>query len=140
MILVASDRTEPLDRVAGLLLGADDYLAKPVDGGELLARMRRSLRRNGSSSAAPHHGPASDPNLSPRELEILALLAQGKTQQEIAETLVISSKTVATHIQHLLSKLGVHSRAQAVAIAFRLGLVEGDVNAHALLQEPALAK
>jgi two-component system, NarL family, nitrate/nitrite response regulator NarL len=140
VILVASDRIEPLDRVAGLLLGADDYLAKPVDGGELLARMRRSLRRNGTSSADPQHRPASDPNLSPRELEILALLAEGKTQQQIAETLVISPKTVATHIQHLLSKLGVHSRAQAVAIAFRLGLVEGEVNGHALQKVPALAK
>jgi DNA-binding NarL/FixJ family response regulator len=140
VILVASDRIAPLDRVAGLLLGADDYLAKPVDGGELLARMRRSLRRNGTSSADPQHRPASDPNLSPRELEILALLAEGKTQQQIAETLVISPKTVATHIQHLLSKLGVHSRAQAVAIAFRLGLVEGDVNGHALQKVPALAR
>ena len=46
---------------------------------------------------------------------------------------MISPKTVATHIQHLLSKLGVHSRAEAVAIAYRLGLVElPDVSAHAL--------
>ena len=64
--------------------------------------------------------------------EILALLAEGKSQREISTTLVISPKTVATHIQHLLSKLGVHSRAQAVAIAFRLGLVDADVNGHAL--------
>ena len=134
VILVASERTAPLDRVAGLLLGADDYLAKPVDGGELLARMRRSLRRNGTSSADRPH---TDLSLSPRELEILALLAEGKTQQEIADTLVISPKTVATHIQHLLSKLDVHSRAQAVALAYRLGLVKGDVSGHTLLREPA---
>ena len=52
--------------------------------------------------------------------------------------LVISSKTVATHIQHILSKLGVNTRAQAVAMAFRRGLVEPDVRAHALalLVEP----
>ena len=64
--------------------------------------------------------------------EILALLANGRTQREIATALVISPKTVATHIQHLLSKLGVHSRAQAVGVAYRLGLVELDVLAHAL--------
>jgi DNA-binding NarL/FixJ family response regulator len=133
VILLASDRNDPLDRVAGLLLGADDYLAKPVDRGELLARVRRSLRRsalpaNGNGNGAPRGVLA----LSPREHEILALLAGGKTQGEIARELVISSKTVATHIQHLLAKLGVHSRAQAVARAYRLGLVEPDVRAHAL--------
>jgi len=48
---------------------------------------------------------------------------------------VISPKTVATHIQHLLSKLGVHSRAQAVSAAYRSGLVEADVSGHALVAE-----
>ena len=57
--------------------------------------------------------------LSPREHEILGLLAEGHTQGQIATELVISSKTVATHIQHILSKLGVNTRAQAVALAFR---------------------
>ncbi|MEX2612688.1 MAG: response regulator transcription factor [Gaiellaceae bacterium] len=135
VILVSAGRNTPIDRVAGLLLGADDYIAKPLDRGELLARIRRSLRRsneNGKSNGK------MDPvtTLSPREREILALLAGGKTQKDIATTLVISPKTVATHIQHLLSKLGVHSRAQAVAIAFQLGLVEPDVQAHSLI--PAL--
>ena len=72
--------------------------------------------------------------LSPREHEILALLAGGKTQKQIAAALVISPRTVATHIQHLLAKLGVHSRAQAVALAFQSGLVEPDVEAHALVE------
>jgi DNA-binding NarL/FixJ family response regulator len=133
VILVSENRTDPLDRTAGLMLGADDYLAKPLDSGELLARVRRSLRRaarpktNGNGSG--HHDESS---LSPREREILTLLAEGRTQSQIASTLVISSKTVATHIQHILSKLGVQSRAQAVAVAFRRGLVEPDVQAHAL--------
>ncbi len=133
VILVSADRTDALDRVAGLMLGADDYLAKPVDPGELLARVRRSLRRfdapvpngNGNGNGKlPYNF-----NLSRREREILALLAEGRTQAQIAAALVVSPKTVATHIQHLLSKLGVHSRAQAVALAFRAGLVESDVHA-----------
>ena len=133
VILVSGERTTPLDRVAGLLLGADDYLVKPLDRGELHARVRRSLRRSG---ARVQNGDASglpkpNVNLSPREREILALLADGKTQQQIASTLVISPKTVATHIQHLLAKLGVHSRAQAVAVAFKLGLGP-EVQGHAL--------
>ncbi len=133
VILVSADRTAALDRVVGLMLGADDYLAKPVDPGELLARVRRSLRRNGGSVG--NGKPAPEFNLSPREREILALLADGQTQLQIATTLVVSPKTVSTHIQHLLSKLGVHSRAQAVALAFRVGLVKSDVQAHALDSE-----
>jgi DNA-binding NarL/FixJ family response regulator len=138
VILVSAKRTAPLDRVAGLLLGADDYVLKPFDAGELMARVRRSLRRGATNGAFSGNGAASanDGNqngevcLSPREREILTLLTQGKTQKQIAAELVISPKTVATHIQHLLGKLGVNSRAQAVAAAYRRGLVEGDVIAH----------
>jgi DNA-binding NarL/FixJ family response regulator len=125
VILTSAERGTPLDRAAGLMLGADDYLVKPIDPAELVARVRRSLRRvtaaaaNGNGNDVPH----PDPNLSPREREILGFLAAGKTQQQIAAALVISPKTVGTHIQHVLSKLGVHSRAQAVVEAFRLGLV-----------------
>ena len=130
VILVSAERTTALDRTAGLMLGADDYLAKPFDTGELLARVRRSLRRS-----APTNGKGKlrkDLNLSPREREILELLAHGRTQREIAAALGLSPKTVATHIQHLLSKLGVHSRAQAVGMAYRLGIVESEVRAHSL--------
>jgi DNA-binding NarL/FixJ family response regulator len=134
VILVSENRTDPLDRTAGLMLGADDYLAKPLDSGELLARIRRSLRRatpktNGNGNRNGHR---DEPSLSPREREILTLLAEGRTQSQIAAALVISSKTVATHIQHILAKLGVHTRAQAVSAAFQRGLVEPDVQAHAL--------
>jgi DNA-binding NarL/FixJ family response regulator len=130
VLLVSAERTSALDRTAGLMLGADDYLAKPLDEGELLARVRRSLRRAGTNG----NGHANDEKdgdlgLSPREREILALLAEGKAQREIASALVISEKTVSTHIQHLLAKLGVHSRAQAVAAAYRLGLVEPGASA-----------
>jgi DNA-binding CsgD family transcriptional regulator len=96
--------------------------------------MRRSLRRSPTNGNGARKDETS---LSPREREILELLAAGRTQSEIAAALVISPKTVATHIQHLLAKLGVHSRAQAVSAAYRLGLVEPDVHAHALSAETA---
>jgi len=63
--------------------------------------------------------------LTARELEVLHLLAEGLSQKEIAAQLVISSKTVAAHAQHILGKLGVHSRTQAVAHAYRRGLLNG---------------
>jgi DNA-binding NarL/FixJ family response regulator len=126
VILTSSTRGTPLDRAAGLLLGADDYLVKPIDPAELVARVRRSLRRSGAVTTNGNGNgrkPAEVASLSPREQEILGLLAGGQTQKQIAAALVISPKTVGTHIQHVLAKLGVHSRAQAVARAYNDGLV-----------------
>ena len=135
VILVSQCQIDAFDRTAGLMLGADDYVTKPLDAAELLARVKRSLRRVASITSNGHqnvHGNGQDSGLSPRERQILTLLAEGRTQRQIAEELVISSKTVATHIQHVLSKLGVNTRAQAVAMAFRKGLVEPEVRAHLL--------
>ena len=131
IVFVSGTRTEAHDRVAGLLLGADDYIAKPFLADELLARLRRLLVRNGTESEA-RSDPENGTRLTKRELEVLILLADGLTQSAIAAELSISAKTVATHIQRILSKLGVHSRAEAVAYAFREGLVGPDVVAHAL--------
>ena len=117
IIVVSGDRTESSDRVAGLLIGADDYLAKPFDPDELLARARRLL------SHAPALPPSADTPLTGREGEILQMLADGGSQETIAKELFISPKTVATHIQRILTKLGVHSRTEAVALAYRDGLV-----------------
>jgi DNA-binding NarL/FixJ family response regulator len=125
VILISSKHVDPVARAAGLMLGADDYLVKPLDPAELAARIRRSLRRSDRSVGK---GPTSDrtshaDDLSRREREILLLLAEGKSELEIAAALVLSPKTVATHIQNVLRKLGVHSRTQAVAAAYRDGLV-----------------
>jgi DNA-binding NarL/FixJ family response regulator len=121
VIFVSSTRTEPTDRVAGLMLGADDYVLKPFDCGEFRARLRRSLARTDPPTPEVI-APAEGLHLSEREREILALLAAGHSQDEIATELFISPKTVATHIQHVLLKLNVRSRAQAVAAAYRLGV------------------
>jgi DNA-binding NarL/FixJ family response regulator len=61
--------------------------------------------------------------LTKREMEVLRLLAEGHEQDDIASELFISRKTVGTHIEHVLKKLGVRSRAQAVALAYRDDLV-----------------
>jgi DNA-binding NarL/FixJ family response regulator len=119
IVFLTGARTEPYDRVAGLLLGADDYVVKPYAPDELLTRVRRLVKR-----ARPIASSVAE-RLTKRELEVLQRLAEGLTQSEIADRLYISPKTVATHIENILAKLGVRSRAQAVALAYREELVEG---------------
>jgi two-component system nitrate/nitrite response regulator NarL len=117
IVFVSGTRTESGDRVAGLLVGGDDYLVKPFDPNVLLARVRRLL-------PAPLAGGNTARKLTRRELEVLSLLVDGLSQPEIAEKLFISPKTVGKHIEHILAKLGVHNRAQAVALAVRDELIE----------------
>src|SRR3954451_22727044 len=91
IIFVSGFRTESFDRTAGLLLGADDYLSKPFDPSELVARVRRFSRRQEHTT----NGGKLDA-LTPREHEILMLLADGESPNDIADQLVISPKTVST--------------------------------------------
>ena len=123
IVFLSGTRVEPFDRVAGLLIGADDYLVKPFDPDELLARVRRltSRRSRRDFPRAWNGGTRGLLGLTTREAQVLELLVEGLSQEEIAVRLVISPKTVGTHIQHVLPKLGVHSRTQAVAFAAREG-------------------
>jgi DNA-binding NarL/FixJ family response regulator len=123
VIFTATTRTASLDLVAGLLIGADDYVVRPFAPDELIARVRRALIRAAGTRTQqmPRHSPYG---LTSREGEVLTLLAYGLSQKAIARELFISPQTVATHIQRILAKLDVHSRAEAVALAHREELVE----------------
>ena len=121
IMFISGERVEAFDRVAGLQLGADDYLVKPFAPDELIARVRRLVERSVTNGQG-----AVEAKLTRREAEVLRLLASGRAQPEIAKQLVISSSTVASHIEHILGKLDVHSRAEAVAVAHRSGFLEGD--------------
>ena len=110
IVFISGERTEALDRSGGLLIGADDYLTKPVDPGELIARVTRLVERPRSNGDGARSNGKLE-SLTQREHEVLDLLAEGLRQDEIAARLVISPKTVATHIQRVLGKLEVRSRA-----------------------------
>lgn len=118
VILVSGYRTESIDRAGGLLVGADDYLVKPLDPHDLVARLRHVIP---PPAAAPQDSPLED--LTEREREILQFLVDGRTPARIAAELVIAPKTVDTHVHRILGKLKVHSRSEAVAAAVRLGLL-----------------
>ena len=121
IIFVSGSRTDTFDRVAGLQLGADDYVTKPFDSEELIARVRRALVR---SKVPARSGRPERFRLTAREREILGLLADGLGTVAISARLGISAKTVSTHTQRLLAKLGVHSRMEAVSLAYREGLID----------------
>jgi DNA-binding NarL/FixJ family response regulator len=132
IILLSGDRATPADRVVGLLLGADDYVVKPFESSEVTTRTRRLVTRAEQSGprAAPaeRDGRIEDFDLTERERQVMGKLLLGRTQTEIASELVISSNTVATHIQRILLKLGVHNRAQAVAKVARAGWLQRELD------------
>jgi DNA-binding NarL/FixJ family response regulator len=113
VIFLSGVRTESYDRVAGLLVGADDYVVKPSAPDEVLARLRNLIRRVRLARCT------TNGRLTRREHEVLALLSEGLKWGEIAEQLIISPKTVATHVENIRRKLGVSSRAEAIAAAYR---------------------
>jgi len=88
------------------------------------------LRLEGAFSPGPEASPVEqaqrDFGLSKRELEVLALIAEGRSNPEIGRQLYITRKTVAVHVSNILTKLGVSGRVEAAAAAIRLGLTERD--------------
>ncbi|GAA0469026.1 DNA-binding response regulator [Paractinoplanes deccanensis] len=119
-----------------LRAGASGFLLKDAHPEDLLAAIRRTHR--GESLFAPailtrliaHYLEAPRPErdgrlrgLTTREIDVLALIGAGRSNDEIAEALVISVKTVKTHITHLLAKLAARDRAQLVIAAYDAGLV-----------------
>jgi DNA-binding NarL/FixJ family response regulator len=114
IVFVSGARTESFDHVAGLLLGANDYISKPFREDELLARVQSLLARRPAVATR-----ALASRLTARELQVLRLLSTGLAPDDIARLMVISPKTVGAHVEHIYMKLGVQTRAQAVAVAYR---------------------
>jgi DNA-binding NarL/FixJ family response regulator len=113
-------------------IGADGYVLKTASTDELLQAVRAvaeggsylspAIARRVIDLAGGKRG-GSGSRLTERELEILRLLSEGNRPAEVAQKLFVSIKTVKNHLTSIYSKLGVATGAQAVAEAFRLGLV-----------------
>ncbi|HSO54452.1 MAG TPA: LuxR C-terminal-related transcriptional regulator, partial [Actinomycetes bacterium] len=95
---------------------------------ELLARRGRVRLEPPAEPAHPAEAEAPSTarslGLTRREAEVLALVAAGRTNRQVAEALFISVKTASIHVSHILAKLGVAGRVEAAAVAHRLGLAE----------------
>lgn len=99
------------------------WLASEIEGFALRARLRLE-RESASVEPAAANGEDEDPfGLTPRERQVLALLADGRTNREIGQTLYMAEKTASVHVSRILSKLDVRSRTEAAALAHRVGLV-----------------
>jgi DNA-binding CsgD family transcriptional regulator/tetratricopeptide (TPR) repeat protein len=112
-------------REAAAALLADALAAAETLGAAPLAARVRSLAQRARlalSIGAPARDPVAALNLTPRELEVLALVAQGRTNRQIGAALFISEKTASVHVTNLLRKLGVTNRTEAAAIAQRVGV------------------
>jgi len=94
-----------------------------ADGGSLFAPAvtRRLIERFAGATHRP--APPAVDELTPREAEILTLVARGLSNAEIAEQLIVSQHTVKSHVAHILGKLGLRDRVQAVVLAYEAGLV-----------------
>ncbi|HET9292425.1 MAG TPA: response regulator transcription factor, partial [Actinomycetes bacterium] len=97
-------------------------LAERLGAAPLLEALE-ALGRRGRLDLGVQPPPSPDgPALTPRELEVLRLVAAGRSNGQIAEALFISRKTASVHVSNILAKLGVHTRTEAAAAAHRLGL------------------
>ncbi|SCK39533.1 two component transcriptional regulator, LuxR family [Streptomyces sp. WMMB 714] len=131
LMLTSFDDDEAL--LDAIMAGAAGYVLKQIKGSDLVsavrtvaagqsmldpattARLMGSLR--GPDAHKDEQGPAAFADLSPRERDILALIGEGMTNQEIGKRLYLSEKTVKNHISRLLAKLGVERRVQAAVLA-----------------------
>ena len=121
--------TETEHVVRGFEVGGIDYVTKPIRPAEVLARIGTHVRNARMLAEARHAGnaaPAAVPadlshyQLTPRELDVLAWIARGKTNRDIAEILGMSPRTVNKHLEHIFVKLGVETRAAAAALVASL--------------------
>jgi DNA-binding NarL/FixJ family response regulator len=130
-VLVITSFTEPAAVLPAVRGGASGYVYKDIDPPALAAAIRSVhaghvllhpdvVRALATSAAAPVGS-----QLTAREREVLAELAHGRSNREIARGLSLSEKTVKSHVSAILTKLGVQDRTQAALQAVRSGLVSG---------------
>lgn len=123
----ASERASVLEAIRA---GATGYLLKDIQAAELRMAIKAvcSGQMYLSAQASVHllgavDAPIRSETLTPREMDVLGLLAHGHSNKEIARALHLAEETIKDHMRHILTKLGVQSRTQAVLEAIRLGMI-----------------
>jgi DNA-binding NarL/FixJ family response regulator len=127
LVLTTYDSDDDITRA--LAAGAKGYLLKDATSHELMQAIREVMRGNAALEpsvaarvlARMHDSPADE--LSAREIDVLQRMVRGESNRAIAVALHVSENTVKTHVSHIFAKLAVQSRAEAVVVALRRGLV-----------------
>ena len=125
-IIVLSSHEGDVDIQRALEAGAQGYVVKGIVREELLETIRSvhaGKRRLPAAIAQKLAEHMADEPISPRELDVLSLMAAGKRNKEIASELSIAEDTVKIHVRNILSKLQVNDRTEAVTIALRRGII-----------------
>lgn len=119
-VLFLSAKGQSQDRVKGLNTGADVYMVKPFEPEELVAQVESSLKQadrlrnypiKGSDSPNKIQVPA-EVDLTPTELKVVQLLAQGKANRQIAEIMNVSQRTIESHVSNMLGKTSLNNRTE----------------------------
>lgn len=125
LVLTTYDNEEDVFRA--MEAGARGYLLKDATSDELITAIRQIHDGNRYIPHAIASRLADRlvrPNLTPRELEILRLVAKGRSNKEIATAMFISEETVKSHMKALFQKLGVHDRVEAVSVSVKRGIIQ----------------
>jgi DNA-binding NarL/FixJ family response regulator len=136
-VLMLTSYAEEETVVAALLAGAAGYVLKNVGRGRLLEALRSVARGESlldskvtksvvEKLVSGRGRQDTGDNLTDREREVLALIAEGATNKEIAAQLVVSENTARNHVSHILGKLGFSRRSEAAAYAVKKGLAKSD--------------
>jgi len=129
-VLIVTSFTDRTRLLPAVRAGARGYLSKDVDPNALVAAVRAVAAGHlllEPSAADALTGPPSDEVLTAREREVLALIAEGRSNREIARALVVAEKTVKTHVSSILLKLGLSDRTQAALYAVGSSVLRRDV-------------
>lgn len=119
-VLFLSAKGQSQDRVKGLNTGADVYLVKPFEPEELVAQVESSLKQasrlighqSDNVSSTPTIKVRRNVELTPTELKVVQLVAQGKANREIAKIMEVSQRTIESHVSNMLGKTGLHNRTE----------------------------
>jgi DNA-binding NarL/FixJ family response regulator len=127
-VLVVTNYDTDVDILGAVEAGAVGYLLKDAPPDELIAGVRAAAEGTTAMSGAvanrlQHRQEEPESALSPRELDVLQLVASGRSNREIGTALFLSEATVKSHLAHIYGKLGVRSRTSAVAAAREAGML-----------------